>query len=272
MQLPQSKNRQNYIDQIKIIEANLKDATSGDRNAALLLAVQKRLDTTAEKYQHNEGLGTARYKLYELQALVHHANGNDDDALEFIKQAIETRGATYEKAERIKKQLSLGDSYATKTADPAKMTKEQRRSMKIGLEGWLALFTVGVILSAILYLASMVIWLYNISNLVATADDFAASLLSPYYSYLAFYSAIMGFLAIWLLVLLFKWKRSARWLGIVFLAISIVLVFIDYVWYADLLTQLSGLDPQSGNAGIFWSVIWIIYLCVSKRVKRTLVK
>lgn len=30
MQLPQSKARQTYIEQVKVIEANLKDATSGE--------------------------------------------------------------------------------------------------------------------------------------------------------------------------------------------------------------------------------------------------
>ena len=105
MQLPQSKARQTYIEQVKVIEANLKDATSGETNKSLLLLVQKRLDSLAEKYQFSEEIGTARYKLYELQALVHYFSGHDD-ALDFINQAIETRGETYAKAEKLKKQLS----------------------------------------------------------------------------------------------------------------------------------------------------------------------
>lgn len=147
MQLPHSKTRQTYIDHIKIIEANLKDATADKTDKALLAQVQKRLDTLADKYQFNEEIGTARYKLYELQALVHYFNGYDDDALDFINQAVETRGETYAKAEKLKKQLSLGDSYLSKTTNPDKMTKEQRRDQKIGLEGWLALFMVGQILA-----------------------------------------------------------------------------------------------------------------------------
>lgn len=109
MQLPQSKVRQTYIDQIKIIEANLKDATSGEINETLLSQVQKRIDTLAERYQYSDELGTARYKLYELQALVHYFNGNDDDALDFINQAMEVRGDTYARAEKIKAQLLAKD-------------------------------------------------------------------------------------------------------------------------------------------------------------------
>lgn len=140
MQLPHSQARQKYIEQIKVVEANLKDATSGEKDKALLAQVQKRLDSLAEKYQFSEEIGTARYKLYELQALIHYFNGHDDDALDFINQAIDTRGETYAKAEKIKQRLSLGDSYVTKTSNPDKMTKEQRRKQKIGLEGWLAFF------------------------------------------------------------------------------------------------------------------------------------
>ena len=70
MELPHSKTRQAYIEQIRIVEANLKDATSGDIDHALLTQVQKRLDSIAEKYQYSNEIGTARYKLYELQSLV----------------------------------------------------------------------------------------------------------------------------------------------------------------------------------------------------------
>ncbi len=272
MQLPHSQNRQKYIEQIKIIEANLKDATSSEKDEALLNQVQKRLDSLAEKYQFSEEIGTARYKLYELQALVHYFNGHDDDALDFINQAIDTRGETYAKAEKIKQRLSLGDSYATKTSNPSKMTKEQRRKQKIGLEGWLALFTVGAILSVVLYLIAAGLWVYNLGNLGNTADDYAAGLLSPYYSFLMLTSFAMACVAGWLVYLLFKWKRLARWIGITLLSLSILISFIDYMWYAEIVTQVSGLDPQKGDASVGWAIVWIIYLCVSRRVKRTLTK
>jgi len=106
MQLPHSETRKKYIEQIKIVEANLKDATSGDIDHALLSQVQKRLDALAEKYQYNEDIGTARYKLYELQAMVHYFKGHDDDALDFINQAIETRGDNYTRAEKLKTQIT----------------------------------------------------------------------------------------------------------------------------------------------------------------------
>lgn len=105
MELPHSKTRQDYIEQVNIVEANLKDATTGQIDKALLLQVQKRLDALASKYQYSEAVGTARYKLYELQALVHFFKGDDDAALDFINQAIEVRGDNYTRAEKLKSQL-----------------------------------------------------------------------------------------------------------------------------------------------------------------------
>lgn len=60
MQLPHSEIRQKYIDQVKIVETNLKEATSGEIDKQLLVMVQKRLDTLADKYQNNEGIGCKR--------------------------------------------------------------------------------------------------------------------------------------------------------------------------------------------------------------------
>lgn len=272
MQLPHSKATQNYKEQIRNVETNLKEATSGKKDDALLSMVQKRLDSLAEKYQYNEEIGVARYKLYELQAFVHYFNGHDDDAQDFIDQAIEMRGETYERAEKLKKRLSLGDSYLSKTVNPDKMTKEQRRERKVGLEGWLALFTVSIAITTITYIVAVFVNINNISNLSSYADGYASGVLSPYYSFLAFISAVMAGVGIWLLVLLVKWKKLGRWVGIAFAASSVIVAFIMYIWYDDILTKVTGLEPNSASGGTLVALIWIIYLCVSKRVKRTLIR
>jgi hypothetical protein len=271
MQLPQSKTRQAYIDQVKTVEEKLKAATASGKNQTLLSQVQNEIDRLAEKYQYDKEIGKAVYKLYELQALAHYFNGEDNDALDFINQAIETRGDNYARAEKLKAQL-LAKNHKPKSIEPSKMTKAERRKQKIGLEGWLALFTVGSVLSVILYAIAAVLWFHNLGNLSNTADDFAANLLSPYYSFLMITSLIMAGVAAWLVFLLFKHRRMARWIGITLLGLSILISFADYMWYADLLTKIDGIDPQKGDASIGYSIIWIIYLCVSKRVKRTLTK
>jgi hypothetical protein len=105
MELPPTKVRQEYIDEVKVIEANIKDIASGTAPPELYKYSQEKLDSLAKHYQNNEQLGTARYKLYELQALLYYFQNRDDDALEFIKQAIEVKGASYKRAEQLIDQL-----------------------------------------------------------------------------------------------------------------------------------------------------------------------
>lgn len=283
MQLPHSQARQKYIEQIKVVEANLKDATSGEKDKVLIAQVQKRLDSLAEKYQFNEEIGTARYKLYELQALVHYFNGHDDDALDFINQAIDTRGETYAKAEKIKKRLSLGDSYVTKTANPDKMTKEQRRKQKVGLEGWLAFFIVGVSLGILLGLINLLGYGSAFNDLASVqndAPDYVAAM-TPVLWFEILTNMLSIGLAVWLIVLLAKHRKLAKNIAIIYLVSSAVLLIIDYAWAASVFdtfnvtqyvqAEMSKAASDVGR-GVIAAFIWVPYFLISKRVKRTLTK
>lgn len=101
MEQPISKIKQAYADEIKVLESNIKDIASGEAPKDLNAFTQTKLDKLAERYQYNEKLGKSRYKLYELQALLHYYNHRDDDALAFIRQAIETKGSSYKRAEHL---------------------------------------------------------------------------------------------------------------------------------------------------------------------------
>ena len=286
MQLPHSQARQKYIEQIKVVEANLKDATSGEKDKALLAQVQKRLDSLAEKYQFSKEIGTARYKLYELQALVHYFNGHDDDALDFINQAIDTRGETYAKAEKIKQRLSLGDSYVTKTVNPDKMTKEQRRKQKIGLEGWLALFVVGQILALLITIFRFFADGFMSSSDISALNEYQHGLGDTLQALTAFENvAIVVYVALIIttLVLLFRWRKLAKPFAIATLIFAAVYGTIDYA-VASSVFESSGLSGNteiqammskySGDVGrsVIGAFIWVPYFLISKRVKRTLIK
>lgn len=101
MDLPQSKHRQEYADEIKVIEANIKDISNGTAPAELYDYTQNKLDQLASRFQNDEQLGASRYKLYELQALLYYFQNRDADAHAFIQHAIEVHGSSYAKAEKL---------------------------------------------------------------------------------------------------------------------------------------------------------------------------
>lgn len=110
MDLPAAKLRQEYVDEIKVIEANVKDIANGNAPQELYEYSQNKLDKLAERFQYDKHLGTARYKLYELQALLYYFQNRDDDALAFIQQAIEAKGASYKRAEQLIQQVQAAPS------------------------------------------------------------------------------------------------------------------------------------------------------------------
>ena len=286
MQLPHSKTRQAYIEHVKVIEANLKDATSGEKNQSLLFQVQKHLDTLAEKYQYSEELGTARYKLYELQALVHYFNGRDDDAMDFINQAIETRGDNYARADKLKAQLRAKTADSQKITDPKNMTKQERRKKLIGLEGWLALFIVGQFLALFLTVFRFFADGFISSSDVSDLNEYQHGLGDTLQALAAFENiAILVYVALIIttLVLLFRKRKLAKPFAIATLMFATVYGIIDYAVASSIIESsgLSGsaeiqsmMSKYSGDVGrsIIGALIWVPYFIVSKRVKATLTK
>lgn len=283
MKLPQSKIRQMYIDQIKDIEKDLKDVTSNKVDKKSLISIQEQIDIMAKKYQENEEIGTAKYKLYELQALIHYFNDNDNDALDFINQAIETRGEKYERAEKLKAQILAKNTHSPKTTDPINMTKKERRKKLIGLEGWLALFIVSLGVSILLGIFNLFGYssvFSDLSSASGSAKSYVDAITPALWFEIVTNIISLG-VAICLIVSLMKHRRFAITIAIIYLVTSAAFLTIDYAWASSVFETFNikmyveaDLQKASSNTGkaIIAAFIWIPYFLLSRRVKATLIE
>lgn len=284
MELSQTAVRHEYVKQIRALEAAIENATIGEIDQVSLDRAQRRLDEIAAEYQHTNKVGPAIYKLYELQALIHYFNGNDSKALEFINYAIEVRGDSYARAERLKAQLSTSAS-PTGDGHEKEITKVEGHERFIGLGGWLALFFVGVVI-AIIYNAIQLFGypstFHEIDSARSAAPDFVAAI-TPALWFEVFQFIVLIGLGVITLNLLIRHKEAAKKTAIIYLIAATVLGGIDYLWASSIFNQYNlssdaaikdELQHVANSVGrsIIATCVWVPYFLVSKRVKATLTK
>ena len=146
---------------------------------------------------------------------------------------------------------------------------------KVGLGGWLVLVGLSII--------------YNIVVLIIGLNDYMSAL-SIDYAILGFnyiirfeFFASLAFIVcnIYLLYLYFKKNKKFPNYYIIFIILVFIQIIIDYSWMASLTAPTQELqkiidDSLSSNSNeiirsFIVSIIWIIYMMKSKRVKTTFI-
>lgn len=287
MELPNTQHRQKYIESVRALENEIKSATDGEVSDVALQSAQDELDKLAKKYQEDEAIGSAIYKLYELQALIYYFDGKDDKAMKFINQAIDSKGGAYPKADKLKQRLSAGPTTGHFIApDESRMTKSEKRKELIGLEGWLAWFVVGQFLAIILTIYNFFASGFLTSSDIDSYNQYQQGLGNTIQGFTIF-EDIMIIIYISLIVItlikLFRRRKSAKTFAIITLIFIAVYGVIDYgivssifgssglLQNAEMQSYMSKYTGEIGRS-IVAALIWVPYLLKSKRVRATLVK
>lgn len=281
MELPVVKTKTQYTKYVNILQAELQTAT--EENGETLLPaqierLQTKLDALAAKYQDDEELGASRYKLYELQALIYYFQHNDEAALTFIQYAVTVMGESYPKAERLIEKLSQ------QPEQKPDLTKAEKRKKLIGVEGWLAWFVVGLIVTTLLTVFRFFSDGFLSNSDIGTFNTYQAGLGDSFQQITAFENvAIIVYVTLLIISIVFilRHRKVGKKLVIIMLLFGAVYGIIDYATASSLfdssnLTQYvqPELNRYAGDISrsIAAALVWIPYFLVSRRVKATLTK
>lgn len=238
--------REKYIAQVRSAEAELKLATSDETNSILLEQARQTIDKLTVDYKDHEELGTARYKIYELQAFACYFEGNDSEAFSFINYAIYMKGSSYQRAEKLK----------------SKLEKHDRRELKPkqGIRGWLLFYLITLYYPGI-FIALIIVVVFGIYPISRGHNTPLVLLSLPSFLY--------GIVYVLNLIHTHKHRKIAVITNILLQSLQL-LIGISLAIMGLLIGSSSSIG---GGLGLMtWPAIWLVYFTKSKRVKSTFIK
>ncbi len=219
------------------------------------------LDKLANRYQNDESVGWKRFMLYELQALLSHAAGNNEKGIDFLEQA---------------KIIKQGNSFISQSArnwekEHIQQSTESHVPKKFNgkYEGWLALWMFILVLTPF-------VWIWSFFSLNSFQDQVSNAGVSNEFG--AYFSASRIFLALAIILFLgllfpyFTKKKQTRKLTIAVCAIIFIFGVIQYTLFESALQKIgSSIDEFGSTGGTFnaLAIVWFFYWIFSKRVKDT---
>ncbi|MDZ7744809.1 MAG: DUF2569 family protein [Candidatus Saccharibacteria bacterium] len=248
-----------------------------------ILKMQSRLDQLADKYQENNEIGSDRYLLYQLQAMIFLAKEKFEDARGFLRDAESLKGDDDFDSEMISAYqngvIGLDDNEILDAYLGRETTKETSKSnnhKKINntktISGWLALFGLMVIVSPFINAY------YSITNMGLVLDSNTDVLpsIAVYVAMVSLGGIIIAQLFFVYWFWFFRKKKSARAFGIFIVSFLVLLLLFEIVAGIIVFSRLGMLsDFTPGIAesipGLAVSVAWLFYLIKSQRVKQTFV-
>ncbi len=139
-----SHTHAHYLKNVKqlIHHLDLKEVDDGE-----LASIQMQLDKLSQRYQNDESIGADRYRLYQAQAMIHYWRNDDSQAVDWMQEAINVKGSSFELADNFLAHVHKPEEYR----QPTKVNRLNRKSYLVSLLSAYSLLIVAYLLDITLY-------------------------------------------------------------------------------------------------------------------------
>jgi len=226
---------------------------------------QTALDKTADKIQYDDNLGSKRFRLYEMQALIEIAKGNFSRANNFINDAGSMMEANDSFLSVVLDEYIYNNTKSLEDRPKEEGSTKPKKMFNGKLEGWLALYTLRLVLLPIFLLL----------DALSVANTDTAGYDPDVVNYLRIVTAVEA--AIVLLAFIcwyyyFNKMQGTKTVVRILEASTTTLYLGAAIWLTSIYSRLN--VTPSGEISKFYfygvvSVLWLIYWDRSKRVKST---